>query len=75
MTMNVITRIATFIKSKLKKSDNQTKVEKYRVNANIAKLIFLRIKIHTFMMIRQLFHVNNVCKNVLNGLRTFWSQL
>ena len=30
----------------------------------LSKLIFLRISIPKFMMIRQLFHVKNVCKNV-----------
>ncbi len=30
-----ITRIATFIKGKLKKSDDETNIDKYRVAANI----------------------------------------
>ncbi len=53
------------IKAKLKKSDNQTNIDKYRVAAKIteyhitSKLIFLRI-ILKFMMIRQLFHMKNV---------------
>ena len=54
-----------FIKAKLKKSDDQTKIDKYRVAANIteyhiiSKVIFLRITIQKFMKIRQLFHVEN----------------
>ena len=50
------------------KSDEQTNIDKYRLAANvtnypiISKLIFLRIIIPKFMMIRQLFHVKNVCK-------------
>ena len=53
----------TIIKAKLKKSDDQTNIDRYRVAANItkyhiiSKLIFLRIIIQKFMMIRQLFHV------------------
>ena len=64
--------MTTFIKAKLKKSDDQTNIDKYRVAANIteyqiiSKLIFLRIIIPNFMNIRQLFHVKNVCKNVKN---------
>ncbi len=44
--------MATFIKAKLKKSDDQTKIDKYRVAANVTeykiilKIIFLRIIIH-----------------------------
>ena len=62
----------TFIKTKFKKSDDKTNIDKYRVKANITKLIFLRIIIPKFMNIRKLFHV---CKNVKIGLWTFWSQL
>ncbi len=60
--------MTTFIKTKLKKSDDQTNIEKYRVAANIiiSKSIFFRIIIPKFMMIRQLFYVQNVCKNVKN---------
>ena len=49
------------------KSDDLTNIDKYRVAANIteyhiiSKYIFI---IQKFMMIRQLFHVKNVCKNV-----------
>ncbi len=55
--------MTTFIKGKLKKSDNKTNIDKYRVAANIteyhitSKLIFSRIIIPKFMMIRQLFPV------------------
>ena len=58
--------MTTFIKAKIKKSDDQTDIDKYRVAANIteyhiiSKLIFLRIIIPKFMMIRQLFHVKNI---------------
>ena len=51
------------MKIKLKKSDRQKNIEKYRVAANIteyhvmSKLIFLRIIIPKFIKIRQLFHV------------------
>ncbi len=54
--------MTTFIKTKFKKSDDQTNIDKYRVLANIteyhiiSKLIFLRIIIPKFMKIRQLFH-------------------
>ena len=56
--------MTTFIKVKLKKSDDQTNIDKYRVAANIteyhikSKLIFNRIIILKFT--RQLFHVENV---------------
>ncbi len=55
----------TFIKARL--------IDKYIVAANntefhiISKLIFLRIIISKFMMIRQLFHVKIVCTNRLFG--------
>ena len=65
--------MTTFIKTKLnKKSYDQTNINKYRVAANIteyhiiSELIFLRIIIPKFIMIMQLFHVKNVCKNVKN---------
>ncbi len=77
--------MTTFIKTKLKKSDNQTNIDKYREAANIteyhiSKLIFLRVSIPKFKNIRQLFHVINVCKSVKNqhgkmDVWTFWSQL
>ncbi len=57
---------------KLKKSDDQTNIDKYKVAVNIteyhiiSKLIFLRIIIPKLVMIRQLFHVKNVCNNVKN---------
>ncbi len=66
------TRMTTFIKAKLKKWDDQTNIDKCRVAANvteyliISKLIFLRLIILKFIMIRQLFYVKNVCKNVTN---------
>ena len=55
------TRMTTFIKTKLKISDDQTNIEKYRLSANIteyhilSKLILKRIIIPKFMLIRQLF--------------------
>ena len=58
--------MTTFIKAKLKKSDDQMNIDKYGVAANITeyyiitKLIFQRIIIPKFMKIRQLFHVKNV---------------
>ncbi len=54
----------------IKKSDDKTNNEKYRVAVNIteyhiiSKSIFLRIIIPKFMMIRQSFRVKNVRKNV-----------
>ncbi len=63
--------MTTFIEAKLKISEDQTNIDKYRVALNIieyhiiSKLIFQRILIPKFM-IRQLFHVKNVCKNVKN---------
>ena len=58
----------TLIKTKFKKTDDQTNIDKYRVAANIteyhiiSKLIFLIIIYPKFMKIRQLFHVRNICK-------------
>ena len=55
-----------FIKEKLKKLDDQTNIEKYRVAVNITenrstlRLIFLRINTAKFVMLRQLFHFKNV---------------
>ena len=54
------------------KLDDQSNIDKYRVASNITKytiiqkLIFLRIIIPNVMMIRQLFHVKNVCSYVKN---------
>ena len=81
--------MTTFIKAQLKKSNAQTNIDKLRVAANIteshiiSKLIFLTITIPTFMMLRQLFQVKDVCKNVKKtkhvkfniDVWTFWSQL
>ena len=56
--------MTTFIE-KRSLSDNQTNIEKYRGAANIteyyiiSKLIFLRISIPKFVMIRQ-FHIKNL---------------
>ncbi len=33
----LLSRIATFIKTKFKKSDDQTNIDKYRIAANIAE--------------------------------------
>ncbi len=60
------TRITTFIKTKLIKSDDQINIHKYRVTSNIteyhniSKLIFLRIIILELIKIRLLFHVKIV---------------
>ena len=67
------TRMAIFIKSKLKKLDAQTIIDKYHI---ISKLIFLRIIIPKLMMIRQEFHVKNVIINMfIIKVRTFKPQL
>ena len=64
--------MTTLIKTKFKKSHDQTNIDQYRVTANIieylniSKLIFLRIIILKFMKKWQFFHVKNVCKNVKN---------
>ncbi len=60
------TRITTFINAKLKKSDDQTNIVKYRVAAEyriILKLIFRRIIILKFMVLRQ-FYIKNVFNNL-----------
>ena len=63
--------MTTFLEAKLKKSADQTSIDKYRVAANItechivSKLFFLRIIIPKFM-IRQLFHVTSVCRIAKN---------
>ncbi len=62
--------MTTFIKTKFKKSDDQTIIDKYRVAANITeyfiKKIFFRIVIPKFFMIRQLSYIENLCQNVKN---------
>ena len=69
----------TFTKAKLKKSDDQTNIDKYRVSANIteypiiSKLIFLKIIIPKIMIIRQLLHEKNVCKNVKKSICLKWT--
>ena len=80
------TRNITFIKTKFKKSDDKTNIDKQRVAKNnteyniISKLIFLKIIIPKFRKIMRLFHVKNVYKNSkidmfkMNAW-TFWSQL
>ena len=53
--------MTTFIKAKLKKSDDPTNIDKYRVAANISEyhiisnLILQRTIFPKFMMIKQLF--------------------
>ena len=60
------TRKTTFIKTKFKISDDQTNIDKFRLTANITeyyillKSILQIIIIPKFMMIRQIFHVNNI---------------
>ncbi len=67
--INIQTRMTTFIKAKLKKSDDQTNIDKYRVAANITKY-------HITKLIRQLFHIRILKINKFKmSLRTFWSQL
>ncbi len=62
------TIMTTFIKIKLKKSNNQTNIDKHRVAANItefhiiSKSISLRIIIPKFMVIRQLFNAKMYVK-------------
>ncbi len=70
----MITRMTTFVKAKLKKSDDRTNNDKYRIAANIteyhviSKLVLLRIIIPKSMMIRQLFHVKmNVILKKINS--------
>ncbi len=63
------TRMTIFIKTKFKKSYDQTNIDKYRVAANItdyhiiSKLIFLKLIIPKFLKKRRLFHVTR-CKKV-----------
>ena len=50
-----------FIKAKLKKSEYQTNVDKYRVATNITEQhILSKLIIPKFMIMRQLFYVKNV---------------
>ena len=55
--------MTTFIKTKFNISDDQTNIDKYRVAANITEY---QNNLQKFMEKRQLFHVKNVCKNVIN---------
>ena len=75
-----------FTKSKPKKSDDQTKIDKYRVVTNIeeyhiiSKSNLLRIIILKFMMIWQLFYVKMYLKMskinlFIMDVETFQSQL
>ncbi len=78
--------MTTFIKAKLKKSEDQTNIVKYRVAPNITKyqiksnLIFRRNIIPKFMMLRQLFHIKKYVimlnTNIFKmDVGTFWLQL
>ncbi len=64
--------MTTLEKAKLKKSDDQKNIGKYRVDVNIteyhiiSKSIFLRIIFPKFTRIRQLFHAKDACRNVKN---------
>ena len=63
--------MTTFIKAKLKKSDDQKNIEKCRVAANIrefhiiSKVIFLKIIISKFVMIRQLLRTDLSAKGII----------
>ncbi len=65
------TRMTTFIKEMLKKLDDQTKIYKYRVAANmteyhiVPKLILLRI-ITSKYIDKATISYENVCENVKN---------
>ena len=50
--------------TKLKKSDDRTKINKYRVATNITE--YHKLIIPEFMKKGWLFHVNNVCINIKN---------
>ncbi len=69
------TRLPTSIKTKHKKSDDQTNINKYKVAANITKyhiisnITFLGIIIPKLMRMRQLFHVNMF---KMQDVCTFW---
>ena len=68
---------------KIKKSDDQMNIDKYRVAGNITEYlmnIFPRTILPKFMMLRQLLQVNKVCRNVkINFFKidvmTFGSQI
>ena len=49
--------------SKFHENKVATNITEYHI---ISKIIFLRIIISKFMMIRQLFHVKDVCNNARN---------
>ncbi len=61
-------RMRTLIKTKFRKSDDQTNIVAANITEYhiISKLIFPKNIIQKFMEKRQLFHVKNVCKNVKN---------
>ena len=69
----------TFIKTKLKISDVQTNIDKYRLAANIteyhiiSKLILQLIIITKVMMIRQLFRVKILKSVHIQETGLFWS--
>ncbi len=54
----------TFIKTKIKKSDDHTNIDQYRVAANITEYHIIS-KLITFRIITPKF-MKNVCKNVKN---------
>ncbi len=58
--------MTTFIKTKFKKSDDQTNIDKYGVAANIREyhIILYQIKFSIDSFFK--FHEENVCKNVKN---------
>ena len=64
------TFLTTFTKTKFKKSDDQTNIDKYRVAVDItefhiiSKFHILRINIPKFMKIGQLFHVTKYAKKI-----------
>ncbi len=70
--------MTTFIIAKLKKSDDQTNIDKYKVAENITEYHIISILIFQIYDDKELLHVRNVCKNV-NILKmdilTIWSQL
>ena len=73
--------MTSFIKTKFKKSDDQTNIDNYRVTANIteyhiiSKLIFPRIITPKLLKARQLFHVKMSRINMFKmEVWTFWPQ-
>ncbi len=50
--------MTTLVKSKVKKSDEQTNIDKYR-----SKFIFIRMAILKFLIIKQLSNLKKVFKN------------